>query len=420
MPKLKINKRNVNAVAQGSSDTFYWDTELTGFGLKVTKNGSKSYVVQYRMGGRGTPARRYNIGKHGAPWTPDQARSRAQELLIAAKSGRDPAEEERQANLSARDLAFNSYVSVFVERYAKTHQQRSWKQTETALNYNAVPVLRAKPINKITRRDIASLIEKVGETRPATSRQLHAILRKLFRWAAERGDLEISPMVGMSAPPAVRARDRVLSDTELAAVWHASMEIAFPFGPMTRLLIATGQRRSEVSSIRWSDVDLDASEWVIPAALAKNGIAHVVPLNSLAVEELRACSELCQSDIVFSSTGTTAPSGWSKPKAKLDQKASDKLGHTIPHWKLHDLRRTFATAMQRLGVRFEVTEALLNHVSGAKSGVAGVYQRYDWASEKRLAMTAWADGLQRLIFNAEVGLLGKPSNNILPFAEKAS
>ncbi len=415
MPKLNINKRNVDAVTADTTDTFYWDTKLSGFGLKVTEKGSKSYVVQYRMGGRNTPSRRYTIGKHGAPWTSDQARRRAQELLIAIKSGIDPVERERQDKLKVRDLAFDKYVIVFVDRYAKLNQKRSWKQAESTLCYNAIPAFGSKPIHKITRRELASLIEKVGETRPATARYLHATMRKLFRWAVARGDIDISPMVEMSAPPRVKARERVLDDMELVAIWEASKFLAFPFGPMIRLLIATGQRRSEVSAIRWSNVNLDLAEWLIPAEVAKNGVSHLVPLNDLAIEELHACFELRHSDIIFSSTGTTAPSGWSKPKAKLDKKVSEILDVSIPHWKLHDFRRTFATGMQRLGVRYEVTEALLNHLSGAKSGIAGVYQRYNWAPEKRAASDMWAANLTRLFSDSKNGIFDNNRGEVLRF-----
>jgi hypothetical protein len=154
----------------GATDLFLWDTEVRGFGLKVTSRGTKSYVVQYRMGGRGSPTRRYTIGAHGAPWTPDRARVRAQELLIAVKSGRDPGELERAERSAAVELAFARYVNHFIENYAKQHQRRSWEQAQSTLRFNATPRFRSKALPKIERREIAMLLEEhdcVCSTSPA-------------------------------------------------------------------------------------------------------------------------------------------------------------------------------------------------------------------------------------------------------------
>jgi integrase len=202
-------------------------------------------------------------------------------------------------------------------------------------------------------------------------------------------------MAEMQAPAAVLSRDRVLSDQELAAVWQASQQLGFPFSSIYRLLIATMQRREEVGGMQWAEIDFDQAVWSIPAARAKNGVAHDVPLNDLALSELRQLAETRCEGLVFSSTGVTPPSGWSKAKARLDVLAGEHA--SIVPWRTHDLRRTGATGLQRLGVRFEVIEAVLNHLSGARSGVAGVYQRHSWASEKRHALASWSSGLERLI-----------------------
>jgi len=430
MVQIKITKRSVDAVRATSSDQFLWDTDLKGFGLKVTARGAKSYIVQYRMGGRGLPTRRYTIGAHGAPWTPDKARQRAQELLIVAKSGRDPAEEERLQRAADVDLAFDRYVESFVDGYAKRHQARSWKQARSTLRYNAVPRLGSKPLPKISRREIANLLEDVASRRPATSRYLHATLRKLFRWAVSRGDLGSSPMAEMPAPAPPIKRDRVLADEELHRVWAASHQLDFPFGPMLRVLIATGQRREEVGGMRWSELQFEHCMWSIPADRAKNGLIHDVPLNNLAVAELEMLRDelpdfetdsiqnaesVAQSrvnDLIFSTTGTSPPSGWGKAKARLDAVLANERDQPIQHWRIHDLRRTFATGLQRLGIRYEVTEALLNHVSGSRAGVAGIYQRHNWSAEKRTALDAWNTALVQLIENPKLGLTGRAVGKI--------
>jgi integrase len=178
-------------------------------------------------------------------------------------------------------------------------------------------------------------------------------------------------------------RDRVLSDDELASVWRAAGATSAPFGQIIRLLLLTGQRREEVSGIAWSELSDDLTKWTIPASRTKNGVPHIVPLNKPAQDLLRGASQ--QGELVFPGLRGTPFSGWGKSKTELDtaSKTSD--------WRIHDLRRTLATGLQRLGVRLEVTEAVLNHVSGSRAGIVGVYQRHDWASEKRAALEAWGN-----------------------------
>jgi integrase len=414
MPTGKITKRSVDAISAASGDTFLWDVDLKGFGLKVTARGARTYLLQYRMGGRETPTRRYTIGPHGSPWTPESARQRAQELLLLVRRGIDPAEAERTQRQASVELAFDRYVDLFVERYAKREQRRSWKQAQQTLKLHAVPRLRSKPLPAIERREIAFLLEDLAADRPATARYLHATLRKLFRWAVSRGDLGHSPMGEMSSPAPAATRDRVLDDSELAEIWKGTEGLGFPFGPIFRLLIATGQRREEVGAMSWGEIDLPRRTWIVPAARSKNGVAHVVPLSDLALSELRPLAEITEQGFVFSTTGKTAPSGWSKAKSRLDGLvgAQNGAGAETKPWRTHDLRRTLATGLQRLGVRFEVTEAVLNHISGSRSGVAGVYQRHNWASEKREALDNWGRALERLLSDPGGSLVPAASENV--------
>lgn len=396
LPSAKITKRAVDGLEAGASDVFMWDVDVKGFGVKVTPRGAKSYLLQYRLGGRGTRTRRYTIGTHGSPWTPDQARQRASELLLEVRRGVDPLDAERAREVQNVELRFSSYVDLFIERYAKKAQPRSWKQSQQTLRRYAVPAFDRKALPEIGRREVAKLLESVADDKAATARYLHACLRKLFRWAVSRGDLDHSPMSDMVAPAPVSARERVLSDAEIVTVWEAAADLGFPFGPAVRLLIATGQRREEVGGLSWDEVDGPAKTWTIPAQRAKNGVAHIVPLNPAAAEELHRLERI-GTRYVLSTTGRTPPSGWSKAKLRLDALVAEKLGRVPAPWRIHDIRRTVATNLQRLGTRFEVTEAILNHVSGAKAGVAGIYQRHDWAAEKRTALDAWGERLTRLV-----------------------
>jgi integrase len=274
-----------------------------------------------------------------------------------------------------------------------------------------VPVLGNKPLNDITRKDINAVLAPV-KTKAATAANLFGVIRRLLRWAVEQEDLERSPIEGVKGPKPPPSRDSVLDDAELQLVWKASDALGYPFGPLIRLLILTGGRREEIAALEWAEIDRETCVWVLPPSRSKNGVAARQPLSSLAVAELDILAERHgtatswpKSGLVFSTTGNTSVSGYSRAKNRLD-KAIDALTEKqdavpLAPWRVHDLRRTLATGLQRLGVRFEVTEAVLNHVSGSKSGVAGIYQRHDWAQEKAAALDAWAAHVAALLTDAD-------------------
>lgn len=411
-----ITKQSVDALKPSAKEEYLWDPKVSGFGVKVTPTGSKSYLVQYRMGGRGTPTRRVTIGKHGAPWAPAQARTEAERILALVKKGTDPQEQKVATARESVDLAFDKYVERFLSIYGVRHWNPKTlsdsRRYLTSPNSPVRPVLWKKALPAIKRPDIAAVFDAVPAEKPGYARNLYTALKKLFTWAVGRGDIERSPFEGFEAPRVVASRDRVLTDDELRLAWLACGEMGYPFGKQHRLLIATGQRREEVSSLDWRELNRDRREWTLPSSRAKNDKSNIVPLNELAIAELDGVAggeEWPSKGFVFTTTGKTAISGFSKAKARLDEtmlalaiKEDQASGGTgegveIQPWRAHDLRRTFATGMQRLGVRFEVTEAVLNHVSGARSGVAGIYQRHDWREEKRAALDRWAKHLKEIV-----------------------
>ncbi|WP_277968211.1 tyrosine-type recombinase/integrase [Sphingomonas echinoides] len=432
----KITKRSVDAMAKSERTEFLWDDELSGFGLRMTSNNAKSYVYQYRMGGREAVKKRYTIGKHGSPWTPDLARAEAKRLALLVGQGIDPAGVDKERRRQAVDLAFASYVGLFVDGYLKSHW-KDWQQGKSLLEREAVPVLLRTPLPLIKRSDVVAVLDRLTD-RPAVAKLMHATLRKMLKWAVSRGDLERSPIEEMDAPTGPAARDRVLEDSELATIWRASLGMGYPFGPMYRLLIVTGQRREEIAGLDWRELNRDSETWTLPAARAKNGKAHIVPLNALAIAELDSLAVLLapatandggevawpQRGLVFTTTGKTSVSGHSRGKSRLDRDVALLLKaeaehdsteyHPMPDWRIHDFRRTAATGFQRLGVRFEVTEAVLNHISGARSGVAGVYQRHDWKEEKRTALDVWGRHVSGLIVVADQSNVTQIKRRVAP------
>ena len=397
MPTGRINKTSVDALASSTGELFLWDEDLRGFGVKATSSGAKSYLVQYRIGGRGAKVKRYTIGRHGSPWTPDRARTEAKRLLIEVGQGIDVAAAKQERSRRPADLAFDKYSERFVDRCLNERWPRSWKDAEAALDRHVIPVLRGKPLPEIGRAEVKDVLDRL-RGRTATRRKVYAILRRMFRWAVSEGDIERSPLEGLEAPPIPTSRDRVLADWELQLVFEAAGKLGKPFGPLIRLLILTGQRMQELAGASWSEFDRAEAVLRIPAVRAKNGKATEVPLATAAIAEIDGIAggdKWPRKGLLFTTTGKTSVSGFSRAKRQIDRQVAKMLKErederTVEHWRYHDLRRTLATGLQRLGVRFEVTEAVLNHVSGSKGGVAGIYQRHDWRDEKRAALDAWS------------------------------
>lgn len=384
MAQGKLTKRTVDAAKSG----FTWDTKVRGFGLKVTGRG-KIFILQYRMGGRGSPTQRYTIGTLGSPWTTETARDEALRLLAKVKSGIDPQAEKQAARAGkASEITFAELAARWLERYAK-EQTRDWRNTNRMLDHDVLPFWRGRDIKSLKKSDVIALLDRVTDrgAKVHANRVLSAV-RSMLNWAVGRDLLEANPCVGVRPPGAEVARDRVLSACELAAVWDAAGAAGYPFGPCVQLLILTAQRRDEVAGMRWTEIDLEARLWTIPAERAKNGRAHEVPLNGPAVailEGLREGRSLSPDGggLVFSTTGKTPISGFGKAKARLDE-ASGVTG-----WRLHDLRRTATTGMAQAGVAPHIVDRILNHVSGAIRGVAAVYNRFGYLEDRRQALELW-------------------------------
>jgi len=209
----------------------------------------------------------------------------------------------------------------------------------------------------------------------------------MCRWAVSRGIIERSPCEGIEAPSTEKPRDRVLSLDELRLVWCAADLLGFPFGPVVKLLILSGQRRSEVGGMEWTELDLEARTWTIPAARSKNRRQHTVPLSPQAIEIIETLPRFSGSKFVFS-PGKTPPSGFSKAKERLDKYIASANGEPIPAWIMHDLRRSTASGLAALGVDLHIIERCLNHVSGSFGGIVSIYQKHSFADEMRDAMEA--------------------------------
>ena len=405
--EAKITKRLVDSLSTEKDRDFAWDTDLPGFGLMVTRTGAKSYILQYRMGGRGSKTKRYTIGKHG-PLTPDQARAEAKRLLGQVSAGTDPAAEKAAAREPKVGKTVADAVELFLVRHAG--QLRTADRLRRMIDTDILPKWGCRETVSIRRADVIELLDQIADSgRPVQANRTFSVIRKFFNWCLERGIVETTPCSGVRAPSAEHSRDRVLDDDELRRLWIASGGMPYPFGPWVRLLILTGQRRDEVAGMRWSELDLGAGMWALPKERTKNGRAHDVPLTASIVDILSGLPR-DGSDFVFSTTGKTAVSGYSKAKIVIDKSVraalkkeaverGDKPDAVQPlqPWVFHDFRRTVATNLAKIGIPVHVVERLLNHVSGTVSGIAAVYNRHSYIDERRQALEAWATRLDQIV-----------------------
>jgi integrase len=371
----------------------------------VTDRGVRSYILQYRMGGRGQVTKTFTIGRHGSPWTAENAREHAADLLEQIRKGIDPQQERadqerRQHDLqhAAEQLGFCRYADVFILRHVEAKALRSIDDIKAVIRRDLAPTFGDKPINEIKRSDVTKLLEDIADRSGSAANKAHKWLKKMLNFAVDRGDLESSPMAGMKPPYREQKRERVLNDDEIRIIWNASDSLGYPFGPFVKLLILSGQRLREVAKMRWEEISPDMSEWTIPGLRAKNKNDHLVPTSSLfrsVLAEIKALK--VDPELIFTTNHVTPISGFSKAKKRIDLLIckSDATA-ALPAWTFHDFRRTAATGCQRLGVPIDHTEALLNH-TGRRSGIVSVYQLYEYRDEKAEAIEKWGELVQSIV-----------------------
>lgn len=378
------------------------DGLLPGLYFIMQPTGKASWAVRYRAAGK---PRKLTFGTYPAIEL-RAARELAREALRKVAGGNDPAAEKKAAR-RAPAPANGDIVTIaksFLDRYAKPNcREASWRETERILNREIVPAWGGRSLSSITRADVHVLLDLIADRgSPIMANRTLAALRRMCAWAVERELIPISPCEKVKSPAAEISRDRVLTDDELRLVWGGAEAIGWPFGPIVRMLILTGQRRSEAAGMRWREIDLEAKTWTLAKERVKNNIQHVVPLSSAAIGILKTVPRIGD-ELVFTFNGRTVPDGFDPAKKRLDAWIKGRTGNAIPAWRLHDLRRTFASGCARLGVQLPVVEKLLNHTSGSFRGVAGVYQRHDFAAEQRAAVETWARHIEALAGGGAAG-----------------
>lgn len=410
--KLTLRKIEGLACAPGRRDALFFDDEQRGLAIRVTAAGGKNFLAQYTFAGQ---KRRIPLGACTAI-SLDAARKATATILGEVAQGRDPAAARKDAARDARRKADHEALTLA----ALIEQWKSIRLAEKRESYasEAVRALRFafdgqlnRPAADLSRRIVVRVLDELTKDgKAAMAARTAAYGRACYSWAIKRASLAENPFAALPLAP-VEKRDRVLSDDELRAIWKATKEPG-AFNAIVRTLILTGQRREEVAGMSWGELSADRSAWTIPAARAKNGIAHIVPLSEPVLALIAAYEPKTEAKgkegarksaagppenaPVFPGRGG-AFNGFGKAKAVLDEASG------VEEWRLHDLRRTMATGLQRLGVRLEVTEAVLNHVSGSRAGIVGIYQRHDYAAEKRVALDAWGEHVASIVDGRPIG-----------------
>lgn len=434
--KAKLTKSFVDGLAPDPDPKkrlTVWDSELAGFGLTVTPycsrgGGVKSYIVQYRVGGRGTKMRRVTIGRHGAEWLPQAAREQARSILQQRRQGIDPfAEKKRnqtaealalkqEARLSeqARRFQFETFCEEFVEDYAKRNQPGSWQLSQRALADMASHLKKqgGRPsVDTLEREQIEKALAVIAERSPSASIAARKAIRKLYNWANDKTILNWHPARSLETPAKEKIRDRILSSAELKAVYDGARAMGYPFGDVYTLILFTGLRLREAAEASWGEYSDAQEALIIPPSRMKRKPSDergsfLMPLNIGALatienmkDELVGEGEMPPADRpIFMGSRKRAVSGFSAAKVDLDDIIEKQLGYRLPRWTAHDLRRTMSTVLQPLGVTQKIIDRLQDHRDKEVSHTARHYQHWDYHPEKQAAVRLYYQYLSGAIF----------------------
>jgi integrase len=375
------------------------DGIVPGLAVRVMPSGQRTFVLVARFPGRKNPTRRA-IGAYGAI-TLDTARERARKWLDLIRRGIDPQVQEERERLAELRKQAHTFTAV-AEEFIRVHVSKTRKAVgvEHSIRREFIARWGERPIAEITPKDILDVIDDaVKRGAPYMAHNLFGYARTLFGWAISRPDygLETSPCDRLKPKRVIgkkEARQRILSDKEISALWSSADAMGYPYGPVIKLLLLTGQRLNEVARATWSEFDLDRRMWTIPGQRMKAGAAHTVPLSDAALEVLRELPRLKQGSHLFSTTfGEMPVNGFSRAKRRLDELMTERLG-AIEEFRFHDIRRTMRTGLSALPIPDRVRELVIAH---AQPGLHQVYDRHKYDDEKRAALDLWATRLMAIV-----------------------
>jgi integrase len=381
---MRLTSKTVAALTlpPGKQDHIEFDDAVPGFGIRLRASGARTWLFQYRIGAK---QRRMALGSVSAIPV-GAARETAGKLHARVKLGEDPATDRANA-ISQASETFEAVAKQYLTARKSALRQQSFSAVERHLILHAKSLHRL-PLTAVSQRNVSDVLRDIANgSGDIASNRVRASLAAFFGWAIREGFRlpEGNPAANTNKREE-RTRERVLKPEELRIIWNACQDD--DYGNIIKLLMLTGQRASEISQLHWSEVHED--QIILPAARTKNNRVHVVPMS----EPVRAILAPLRSDSVcVFGRFKTGFDGWTRSKRTLEARFAEPL----PHWVPHDLRRTVATGMADLGVQPHIIEAVLNHVSGHKAGVAGIYNRSTYDREKREALNLWAEHLMAVV-----------------------
>jgi len=393
---MKLDSKTVARLAlpAGKSDVIVFDELLPGFGLRLRGAGGqvrKSWIVQYRRAGR---SRRLLLGS-AEVLSAEQARTAAKKALGAVATGSDP-QADKATRRNQDRFTFRAVADDYLRAKQPTVRPRTFVEMQRYLCGSYFKALHSVPADQITRRDVAARLLVIDrECGVVTALRARSHISSFFAWGIAQGLMDSNPVVGAAQLKPPPARDRVLDDAELSAIWRACEDD--DFGKIVRLLIILGARRTEVGGLRWSELDLNRGVWLLPRERAKNAREHLLPLPALALSILETVPRVMNRDCLFGERSAGGFTLWAAAKAALDARLADQ----VRKWTLHDIRRTFATRLCDLGTAPHVVEQILNHQSGHRAGIAGIYNKSSYEREVKAALALWADHVRTLIEGGE-------------------
>jgi integrase len=373
----------------GDKDRIWFDDDVPGFGLRVRDTGSRAWIYQYKIAGK---TRRLVLG-HATAIKPARAREIAGELHAKVRLGGDPVADKR-AEIARSSHTFGALVQQYLATRRNGVQPRTLPHIERYLEIYAAP-LDNLPIDGIDRRAVAERLAAIERDSGAvTANRVRSALSAMFTWAMKEGLVAANPVIGTNKRPE-QARDRFLNEKEIQLVWHAVPRNEY--GIIVKLLILTGQRANEIAALRWCEIDFKSNVINLPRDRTKNGRPHTIPLAATARALLAEIPVREGRELIFGK-GVGPFSDWSHSKNKLDAAiAEGENKKPLPHWTIHDIRRSVATGMADIGIQPHIIEAVLNHVSGHKGGIAGIYNRSSYAAEKAAALAKWGEHVNTLV-----------------------
>jgi integrase len=412
MPTIKLTQAAADKLkppAEGNET--YWDSQCPGFGLRISARGRRTWIAKYRVGKK---QEMETLGTMAVITSVADARARARASMTKARDGVNPiavrreAEAEEKAKAEAEAFTFSKATERFLREHVERNNSPSYAaEVRRILEHDVLPRWGGRPIREITKHDVNELLDAKAERRERKRKDLKdgaavqanrtlTRLRTMFRWCRDMDLIAADPTEGVRRRIKEKARDRALDDDEIRLFWQSCGKLHWPFGPLFKALLLTAQRRDQVGGVRWSELDLDKRIWTIPGPRAEKSDrgARIVHLSTLAMETIAALPHT--GDIVFSSTGATPVSGFSHAKERLDRLMTERLREetgdpeaAIEAWIPHDLRRTAATGMAKLGIPPHVVDKVLDHSTGTIRGVAAIYNRYTYLEELKAALEAW-------------------------------